>query len=152
LSPPSIAGSKRWSQSTSLSDETPTGGVYTVEDVSIIKKYDKGGYSSGSLPRFLANPGNRLEKVEETRYSIAAEKISSLVFGAPHYHPLLKNAGPQLAKLKSTVNQFGGNLRLLSSNERQALLDRSGEPFFIPDIRPLGRAATAADVKAGKAI
>jgi hypothetical protein len=139
---------------TGLNEQMLTGAIDTIEDNSLRRKFSN-GFSGAEIPSFLADPGKRHGKIEERRYHIAAETISRLVIGAPRYHPLLKDADQQLARLKSTIEQFGGNLRRLSRRERQAALASRSEfdgPFFIPDIHPLGRAAMAADVNAGKAI
>lgn len=89
----------------SLNDETPTGGVYTIENDKLFGTGSNGGFSMG-IPSFLADPSSRYEKINERRSGNAAEKISRLMFGAPLYHPLLKDSGQQLAKLKSTIEQI----------------------------------------------
>jgi hypothetical protein len=136
-----------------LDNNAKTGGAWMVDEGSLKKEYDGGGSMSGELPDFLQVPANRHSRADERRCDLAAHRISRLVAGAPEYSVLAKDAGRRLAALKAFVALYGDKLRLATFEEVE-LLRGLGSPraSFVPDIRPLGRPATEADVKAGRAV
>ena len=77
-----------------------------------------------------------------------------MLLTAPPFHPLLKDADDRLAALKKMFDAHAGGYRRLNYRESHLLYlwpwDR--EIVFIPDIRPLGRPATARDVARGAAV
>jgi hypothetical protein len=74
------------------------------------------------------------------------------VLGLPVYHPLFKDADKRLDTLKVAFDRFAGKYRRPTGFERHCLDLSPFSPTFVPDIKPLGRAATADDVKAGLAV
>jgi hypothetical protein len=60
---------------------------------------------------------------------------------------LLADAEKRFGRIKAHLALYAGRFRRSTAAEREAV-----GGGFIPDIRPLGRAATAADVKAGRAV
>ena len=83
---------------------------------------------------------------------MAAEKLGRLVLGLPPYHPLFKDADKSLAAYKATLERFGGHYRRASGQESWFLDLDHWSPTYLPDLRPLGRAATADDVKSGREV
>jgi hypothetical protein len=134
-----------------LDDASPTGGRYSIEKGVFIHKYDRGS-SSGGIPPFLSDPGTRNDYAAERECDVAAEKFAKLIMGAPVCHPLFKDDEQRLTRLREMLDRFKRNFRLLNEEERQALQLSFWEVPLIPDIKPLGRAATAADVQAGRAL
>ncbi len=148
-----------------LDDTSPTGARYSVENNTLWRRELGGGVSETArpdlgrrVPVFLANPDERQDVAQERVCDLAAEKLGDLVAGLPLYHPILKDAEKHLNAFKAAFDRFAGNYRSVTSRELDSLSSREGQslstwsPAFIPDISPLGRPATAGDVKAGKAI
>lgn len=134
-----------------LDDTTPTGAKYVIEDGRLWHKAE-GSSSGGGVPEFLREPAVRHSEAAERACDAAAEKLGELVVGLPLYHPLFKDADERLKAVKAAFDRFAGKYRPATGFEGD-LLGRS--PFtqtYVPDIKPLGRAATAADVKAGVAV
>jgi hypothetical protein len=99
----------------------------------------------------LTDASKRKDAAPERICDVAAEKISEIVFGVPAYHPLLKDADVRLKALKEALDRY--SYRPATAAEIEALAGQMGhDPGFVPDIQPLGRAATADDVRKGKAI
>ena len=57
-----------------------------------------------------------------------------------------------MTEVKSFLRRFEGKLRIATRLECRAVGESYWDHHFIPDLRPLGRPATADDVAAGKAI
>ena len=110
------------------------------------------GYSSTGILDFLAEPAIRRTEAAERACDAAAEKLNELVVGLPRCHPLLKDADKRLDALKASLDRLGTNFRRPTWRESQTLDLRFWSPTFMPNISSLGRAATAEDVKAGKAV
>jgi hypothetical protein len=136
---------------TALEDTTPTGAKFVMEK-DMLWRREKDGGSGGPVPQFLADPATRREQAEERACDAAALKLGDLVLGLPRYHPLQKDADQRLAALKTMLDRFAGSYRRANWREVRRLDLSHFAPTYVPDIRPLGRAATADDVKAGKAI
>ncbi len=99
----------------------------------------------------LADPANRREGVEEEIRDRAAEMLGWQIAGVPECYPILKDAASRRAVLEELVKVHLGRLRRPTKDEAEAL-GLSQTENFIPDIRPLRRPATEADVKAGRAV
>jgi hypothetical protein len=78
-------------------------------------------------------------------------RITALVVGIPPFHPLHRDAAKSLPALKAFLDRHGRRFRRLTEAEARRY-DLRGDPAYAPDIRPLGRPATAADVAAGRAV
>jgi hypothetical protein len=81
-----------------------------------------------------------------------AVKIGELVVGMPFYSPLLKDADARLKKMKRILDCYQGHFRSLTAAEVESLGLTLWNPMFVPDVRPLDRAATAEDVAKGLAV
>jgi hypothetical protein len=134
-----------------LDDTTPTGAKYTIEKDSL-KRIEANGWSSGSIPEYFADPKIRKMAADERRCDQVAEKLNSLVVGMPKCHPLFNDNDKRLTAMKSTLDRLAVNYRRATWREADTVGASSWTPTFIPDIRPLTRAAMADDVTAGKAI
>jgi hypothetical protein len=135
-----------------LEDARPTGTTYQIRGDSLVRFEGDRSFRSEDIPALLSDPAGRRSEVAERAWDLAAERLGKLVMGLPAYHPLLKDADRRLALLKAMLDRPQGRFRRLSWREMKALELSSWEARFIPDIRPLGRPATADDVRAGKAV
>ncbi|KKL64282.1 hypothetical protein LCGC14_2166580, partial [marine sediment metagenome] len=100
----------------------------------------------------LADPRRRKDKAALSIADAAAEMVNQLVIGAPLCNPLLKDAKERLARMRQLLDIHASSLRHVDDPEICALgLSLSGR-YYRPDIQPLGRPATAADVAGGKAV
>jgi hypothetical protein len=107
--------------------------------------------ASGStivFPDILRDPKKRRTTAELRKCDVAGKKLMYLVAGLSEYHPLLLDADERLAAVRTTLDLYGGRFRRLSPSEKKIL----NNLYFVPDLHPLGRPATAEDVRAGKAI
>jgi hypothetical protein len=149
----------------SLDDTTPTRARYSVEKNTLWRRFQIGGFGESAhpdlgrpLPAFLANPEDRQDVVPERICDLAAEKLGDLVAGLPLYHPIQKQADKRLTEFKAAFDRFGGHYRVMTPQELDGLSSTESQssstwtPAFLPNIPPLDRPATAADVKAGKAV
>ncbi len=134
-----------------LEDTSPTGKTYVIEDKTLWLRSASGG-SGGGIPEFLADPKIRRDKVEQRVCDAAADKLAELVVGLPLYHPMFNDADKRLATFKAAFDRFGGNYRRATGFESHTLNASPWAPTYLPNILPLDHAATADDVKAGKAI
>ena len=134
-----------------LDDTTRTGAKYVIEKNSL-KHIEGNGWSSGGLPEFLADAKQRNTEAVERKCDLAADKLNTLVIGLPKCHPLFKDNADRLMTMKKVFDRFAGRYRRANWREGEILGARPWSPIFLADIRPLDRTATAADVKAGKAI
>jgi hypothetical protein len=73
------------------------------------------------------------------------------VFGLPRYDPRQQRRDESLAAIKKTFDSFV-KYRCANDIEAESLYFHPPHPVYVPDLPPLGRAATAEDVKAGKEI
>jgi hypothetical protein len=83
---------------------------------------------------------------------VAAMRLNEIVAGLPFYHILQRDPDQSLPKTKEILDLYRGRFRSQSGQERERIGMGFAEPGFIPNIKPLGRSATPADVKAGDAI
>ncbi len=89
-----------------------------------------------------------LKMAQQRWCDLAAEALADNIAGLPFYTRLATDADNRLDAIKAFVARFKGRLRPSTEEERRTLAFHS----LVPDIRPLGRAATEADVKAGRAV
>jgi hypothetical protein len=108
----------------------------------------------GKMIRHALPPGATgwHEHVEERVCDEAATWLAELVVGVPEPNPLRPDADAVLADMRTSLLRYERRLRLLTFNDQMRLGVRRIEPAFLPDIRPLGRPATAADVREGWAV
>jgi hypothetical protein len=138
-----------------LDDKTPTGTIVTTSDDRVHMRSGPSS-SSGPVPECLRQAKKRKERAEERRCDRAAEILSRIVLGSPEspeYLPLFADADDRILAIKGFCQRYQGRFRKLMPSERAALsLTFMDEANFVPDLRPLGRPATAEDVRTGKAI
>ena len=134
-----------------LDDVTPTGARWVIDKNMLWHKEGTGG-SGRTVPALLADPKKRRDEAAERVCDQAAEKLSEIVVGMPAYHPLLSDADKRLEAIKAAFDRFAGRYKAAAWEIRQVLGASWWDQFFVPDIAPLGRTATADDVKMGKAI
>lgn len=134
-----------------LDDTSPTGATITIKE-DYVRSVGPKSSRMRSLPHYLAGVHDLRKGAEERTCDFAAEKLLDLMVGLPIYHPLFKDADKRLDRLKAEFDRFAGNYRAASGSEMELLKLYRSHTVFLPDIRPLNRPATAADVKAGKAI
>jgi hypothetical protein len=134
-----------------LDDVTPTGGTFKIQEGALRHEY-KGGSSSGPIPEILADATTRRPEVSERVCDTAAAKLSGLVLGLPVYHPLFKDAEARLRDFRAAFDRFRERYRRATWREAEAVASRYWLPVFLPDLGKLERAATAEDVKAGRAV
>jgi hypothetical protein len=134
-----------------LDDTTPSGAKYVIEKETLWHRTETGG-SGGRVPEFLSDPAVRREEVAERKCDAAAEKLGTLIPCLPLYHPMFKDADKRLEAFKAAYDRFVGSYRRTNWREVRVLDLSDFSPSYLPDIRSLGRAATADDVKAGRAV
>jgi hypothetical protein len=104
----------------------------------------------GGFPEWLSDPAGRLKTVRERHCDQAAGVLSGQIAGVREFHPLLRDADWRIGEIRAFLSRYEGRIRRTTEEEVTAF--GTWAPPMIPDIRPLGRAATAADVKAGRAV
>jgi hypothetical protein len=134
-----------------LDNTEPTGATYRADGDGYVRS-GGGGSSTCGLPAFLREPSKRKESAVERRCDKAALQLSEMIFTAPPYHPLAKNADERLEALKKALETDFRQYRRLSHRECELLELPGVTPVFVPNIGPLGRIATAKDVAAGAAV
>jgi hypothetical protein len=134
-----------------LENKTLTGATFSIQGNQVARSA-KNSHGSSSMPEFLADQSQRREQAEERTCDAAAQKLAELIIGVPDYHVLQSDCDQRLASLKKVVDHFHGHYCKANDRERKIFGIAHWSVAFLPDIRPLGRAATADDVKAGKAI
>ncbi|WP_157370000.1 hypothetical protein [Zavarzinella formosa] len=134
-----------------LDDTTPTGYRFSIEEKYLWRKDKSGGGGSG-VPEFLSDPAVRRNEADERACDVAAEKLAGLVIGLPVCHPMFKDADKRLIALKSAFDRFAGTYRRGMDRETELFHLSTWNPVYFPVILPLDRAATADDVKTGKAV
>jgi CHAT domain-containing protein/Tfp pilus assembly protein PilF len=101
-----------------------------------------------------------VSEVQQRVCDQAMRVLDTLVLGLPCLDPLRKDApwkafrvlpGDQRA-IAEWLDTFGRRLRPATAGEKSRLWSMYYETRLIPDLRPLGRPATAEDVKAGRAV
>ncbi len=130
-----------------LDEDAPAGGTYRLDgDGTLVHEVAGGGTSWSGLPEALAQVELR-PRVVERRWHAAAAALSERL-GLADFHPLRADAGAWRERLRDLLDRY--RFRPLTPAEASAL--RAWQLTFAPDLPPLDRAATAADVAAGRAI
>jgi hypothetical protein len=137
-----------------LKDKSPTRIVDSLEEGRLYR-HTPAFLNAWGPPAVLTDARNRKQRTIVRRCDVAAETLVLLVPGLPEFHPLLDDADERVAEMSLTLSRYRGRYRQLSLAER-TLLGRSDCDHytvqFIADLPPLGRPATAEDVKLGKAV
>ena len=112
-----------------LDDKSPTGSVASIQGERFVEKR-KDGSSSGPIPKAIADPNTRNQRVEMRKCDVAAIKVNELVIGLKPYHPLLKDAKQRLDDMRETLDKKIESLRDATAEEREKH-NRSWGPAFI---------------------
>lgn len=135
-----------------LDDKTETGIIFSIRQGDVMQ-VDGQRESWDTLPELLKEPAKRRTSAKERACDRAACAVARLVAGLPDYHVLAGDSDERLRWTMAMLDRFEGRFRCLSPTERDWLTSDFRQDFLLaPDIPPLGRPATADDVKAGKAI
>ena len=134
-----------------LDDTTPIGITLEVKDGQLHEITD-GGVQIGPLPPSLANPKERFDRAVLTAGDRAAELLTTLVSGVRPYSPMRQDAAARRAELGAYLDRH--QFRSIAAISSPYLCsDFYGAlPHFEPEMAPLDRPATAADVAAGRAV
>jgi hypothetical protein len=132
-------------------DATETGRVYKITNRGLEYTGPGNSYGVRGIPDFLRDPKLvRDEAAERIRDRLATE-VSEALVGAPPYHPLRTDCDTARRALNEMLGRFDGRLRRVTAAEAKKL-SVAGWGAFIPNIKPLNRAATADDVALGDAV
>jgi hypothetical protein len=136
-----------------LDDSTPTTLRMSYRDGDGLPIAYSGGGSTGQCiaPAILLDPRMRRASAVVRHCDLAAQECATFA-GLPEFHPLLKDVDGRLAAIRVAIDEYPGKYRPLTPVETYVIAGNDYAVRFGPYIAPLGRAATAADVKAGKAI
>ena len=115
--------------------------------------HEANGERWDTLPEFIADPASRREKADGRVCDRYAMMLPKLLWGfdVPKYHPLLQDPDARLAELRRFLDTNLPRIRKLTRAELDALAHGS-YVYYAPDIQPLNRLATPADVTAGRAV
>lgn len=93
-----------------------------------------------------------LEHAEQRVADKMADRLAQMVVGLTTSHPLRPDADARLAKVSAEIALYSRRFRHLDWKEMDHWNLRFLDTAYIPDLRPLGRPATDADVKLGRAV
>jgi hypothetical protein len=136
-----------------LEDTALTGRTYTFYPSGLLYLGGR-NFLDQEVPEGLRDPKRRRDRAAERVCDRLGMQLSRWVVGAAAFHPLRLDSEPALAGVIEAAGRYGRRYRRLTFAEAARLgLPRSYEyRHFIPDIKPLDRAATFADVAAGDAV
>lgn len=135
----------------SLSDMRLTGVHYYLRG----KRVEISGEPNRERERLRADSeiaDDWVEHAEERVADVVAIRLSSLVCGLPKVHPLRRDQDQALIQSKSILDRYRLGLRMMNDDELSRIAMRRVYSAFIPDIKTLGRPATASDVRLGRAV
>lgn len=125
-----------------LDDGTASGVMYRRVSADRVHEQHLDWSREGALPEELAGEDLRADAIGR-RCDLAAAAISSMVYGTPAYHPLLRDAEARLASLRQYVDRY---------RDRMRCAEGPFVPRFVPLFPRLDRLATADDVDSGRAV
>jgi hypothetical protein len=132
-----------------LADRRPTGG-HSYRRGTDVEDCEATRARQVWTPPGGADPGHWHEHVEHRAADDAMGRLADLVAGLPDFHPLRHDADRVIAAARDQLTRFARSYRLMTWDEQRRF--SRYRRMFIPDIRPLGRPATPADVTAGRAV
>jgi hypothetical protein len=137
-----------------LEDHREVGKVTIQEDhVSVVADGSDALWWGGqTLPKELADPAVRRDEAPLHVCDLAAWRLAGLVVHSPPYHPLYRDAERRLNQVRKAVGQFPCLYRRITDS--WGALRETGvfANVYILAITPLARAATALDVRQGRAL
>jgi hypothetical protein len=135
-----------------LENKEPSCVVVGMSRQKLLSDIKQGNLSPDNAEWFAHEAQHPQQAVDaiERRYQ-AAERIPQVMLGWPAYHPQRKEA--DVAQETTLLfDRFPQVFRRLATAELEPLGIDPGQIVFVPDLKPLGRPSTAADVQAGRAI
>jgi hypothetical protein len=136
-----------------LGDTTPTGRVYKLDAPHLIFTYEENGNTFRvSVPGELDRPEVCRARAEERVCDRLALKLSRAIAGAPEFHVLRSDSEAQFTAVAEFVGRYGRRFRVLGYRESDWMRARPERLCCVPDVRPLNRAATVADIGSGDAV
>jgi hypothetical protein len=136
---------------TLLDNVDPSGFEWRAEGDSVNEiAPNKFGYTAPAS-QFGLDPAQIASSASGRKLDGAMKILHRHVWGAPSYHPLLRDADRRVAEARRLLDVFRGRLRRFNEVEERALGFNSPS-IYVPDIRPLDRPATAEDVAHGRAV
>jgi hypothetical protein len=135
-----------------LGDTTLTGRTCKFEDGRLVYAH-RWNTQLCLTPDELADPKVRRDRADERVCDRLAAKLSRSLLGAPAFHPLHVESEGQFAGVVAATGRYERRYRRLTwiETSRLSRFDWRSH-FFVPDIKPLNRAATADDVASGDAV
>jgi hypothetical protein len=134
-----------------LNDFRPTGVHYYLRGDEVGTSGEPRGanrrYRDRSLPT-----GTLVEHAEERVADEFAHRLLDMIVGLPPSHPLQHDVDLRLKKMKEFIDLHARRLRPVTWVESRKWDVFSLNRWYVPDITPLGRPATAGDVKLGRAV
>jgi hypothetical protein len=136
-----------------LEDKTQTGGFYKLQGMNCYYQTAAGDVkSASSIPELRISPTACCAEAAERVCDMAANRLRELTLGLPICHPLLKESEERLRALREALDRFGERFARVPPGVAGAFGASNRERLYVPVFDPLGRAATSADVRAGRAV
>jgi len=136
-----------------LDDRTPTGAYYTFDGTNCYRLGPTGDVTNAaSTPEFRTNPAACCAHAPERVCDMAANQLREVTLGLPICHPLLKESEQRRGALREALDRYGEQFHRVPPEIGGAFGASHREHLYIPAFDPLGRAATSADVRAGRAV
>ena len=134
-----------------LNDFRPTGVHYYLRgdeiEISGEPRFRRRLYRDRSLP-----VGTLLEHAEERVAEEFAQRLSGMIVGLRPLHPLQNDVDKRLKETKAFVDLYARRFRSVTWHETEKWNVHSLHNWYVPEITPHGRPATADDVKLGRAV
>ena len=133
-----------------LDDTKPNGTKYEISG-GRYRVTGHGWSSNAEIPDYLTDPKVRQSSADGRVCDEAAVTLDELVLGARPADPLFNDNDNRLEAMRKMLDRFEKKMRRATSKE--TLFLRGYEyTVYVPDVKPLGRPATADDVANGLAI
>jgi hypothetical protein len=136
-----------------LDDKTLTGGFYTLNGMTCYYRTPAGDVTSANgIPELRTNPAAFSSLAAERVCDMAANRLAEVTLGLPLCHSLLKESDQRLRALREALDRFGERFERIPPDVAGAFGVSPRERLYVPMFDPLGRAATSADLRAGRAV
>jgi hypothetical protein len=123
-----------------------------IEDTGNRQRRDGRPYVVIDTKATRVDPKDWQEHAEERVCDVAAQRLGQILVGLPEHHALHRDADQSVATIKSVLDRHRRGFRPMKETEAVRLGVSRYESVFVPDIRPLRRPATPADVAVGRAV
>jgi tetratricopeptide (TPR) repeat protein len=135
-----------------LDDMTPTGGFYKLDGMNAQYQSAGGDVTSRGIAELRTNPAACCAEAAERVCDLAANRLREVTLGLPICHPLLKESEQRLRALRKALDCFAERFQRVPPEVAGAFGASNRERLYVPMFEPLGRSATSADVRAGRAV